>query len=230
MIHPHNASACACVCYSAFGRPGHVQLDAGITADCTARHQTNGSSGGHILNPTWAVLSGAVFLGAALGTAWLVRGIVRIVRQENAPAVATLPLQPEQSLELPSPGRFGIYAWTRRPTSYFTKLKLELRASESGTPVPGSRSWMKENNISLGRRHRVKLWVFEVARPGRYVLHQQGLDPAHLDAETELLVAPSSSDSATMRALVPRILGSVLLVLIGMGALTLGIVVLSKAR
>ena len=78
---------------------------------------------------------------------------------------------------------------------------------------------MRENDRALGPARRVKLDVFDVPAAGAYTLRAEGLPERAIASETELLLAPAPSDTQSMGALVPYILGTVGGALLSMGAL-----------
>ena len=159
----------------------------------------------------------------------LVPGVIRVYRSERRPAIASARLgDTPLTIDLPQSGTIAAYAVTPRGAFDFRNVRVELRGAHGA--VPGGCSWLRgrANGWRLGSAPlRIKLWLFEVPSPGRYELLLAGLSAAALDDdETQILLAPAPTDAEWLGAFVPRIVGLVLVAIVGgaslVGSLILG--------
>jgi hypothetical protein len=102
--------------------------------------------------------------------------IASLVKQGKDNLIHSLPLEARQEVEFVNAGK--VVLWLEGPqfTSRFAGLRFVLRGSDGGV-LEGRMAPMRHHASGL-RKTRLADRVFDLPRPGRYVLHIDGLRTA----------------------------------------------------
>ncbi len=106
----------------------------------------------------------------------LVSFIVRVVRLVKRSLITRVPLAASQIVEFAEAGPVILCIEGPRFTTKFAWLKYRLE-TEDGAEVPWRRRWFRAQTSGVSTV-RMELRKFVVPRPGRYVLHVEGIKPA----------------------------------------------------
>jgi hypothetical protein len=102
-----------------------------------------------------------------------IRNVVRLVK---AAKVLSVPLVEHQNIELPEAGRMVLCVEGPQFSNRFAGLDYEL-STDSGAPVEVRTAWFHATTTGV-KWARVEVRVYEIPRPGRYVLRVRGLGAA----------------------------------------------------
>ncbi len=101
-----------------------------------------------------------------------IRNEVRLVK---ASKILSAPLVEQQTVEFPEAGTASLCIEGPRFSRRFGGLSYGLRAAD-GTPLEGRRVLVRTSTTGV-RWARLELEIYEIPRPGRYVLRVEGLGP-----------------------------------------------------
>jgi hypothetical protein len=102
-----------------------------------------------------------------------IRNVVRLVK---AAKVLSVPLVEQQNIEFPEAGRMVLCVEGPRFSTRFAGVDYELR-TDSGAPVEVRTAWFHATTTGV-KWARVEVRVYEIPRPGRYVLRVERLGAA----------------------------------------------------
>lgn len=122
-------------------------------------------------SPHMAWLFAAVSILSAVLLGFIIRGVVRLVRQSR---ILSVPLREEQDVEFAESGRVVLCLEGPLFSRWFARLGYQLTAVD-GTAVSG-RPALFHAKTSGFSTVRMEMMVYEIPRPGRYHLRIQGLD------------------------------------------------------
>ncbi len=117
----------------------------------------------------WIWVGPPVFLLALAGLIGSIMGVVATLRKAH---LFKLPLSEKQELEFREPGRVVLSTEGPRFSTRFAHLKFELRGI-NGDPVLGRRALFRAQTSGISTV-RTEHLIFEIPRPGRYVLTISG--------------------------------------------------------
>jgi hypothetical protein len=133
----------------------------------------------------------ALCLLAVLVLGVAIRSLMRALR---ASVVASLPLQVEQTIELPATGTYDLYVEGTRFSADFRHLAFELHGA-GGAPVPVRPALFRFLVAGL-KRVRLKLAGFAAPAPGSYLLRLTGIRPDQDPANRIVVATPVAAKVA----------------------------------
>ncbi len=109
---------------------------------------------------------------SALLLALCIRNEVRVVKRSK---ILSVPLVEQQNVEFPEAGTLSLCIEGPRFSRRFAGLSYSLHADD-GTPVEGRAALVRTSTTGV-RWARLELRIYEIPRPGRYMLRVEGLGP-----------------------------------------------------
>jgi hypothetical protein len=123
---------------------------------------------------SWLLLTVPVALAAIALLSWTIASLLRTVRGS---VIATVPIRPEQRVDINSTGDFAINIegplFVRRPTNF----RFALSAADSDARI-ALYPILLQTDVTSMSRSRMELYSFTIASAGTYKLHIDGVDPS----------------------------------------------------
>ncbi len=121
----------------------------------------------------WIWIGPFIFVLAAAALIYAISGVAATVKRAR---LFQVPLSAKQEVQFDNAGRVVLCTEGPRLSTRFASVKFELRGVD-GDPVPGRRALFRARTSGISTA-RTEHTIFEIPRPGRYVLAMNGLGPA----------------------------------------------------